>query len=126
MQQAVDEAFPHVVNEWNHYMALVKGSGSTQTRDDRLKARGVGDRTDARIVAGLVRPETESPSSDGLFDKFDDPVLTTPDKMIERFKRYEAMGVDHMACLMAMGQPVEDVIANMKMMAREVLPAFAD
>lgn len=120
------EGFPYVVDEWNHYMALVKGSGTTQSREDRLKARGVGDRIDDTIVAGLVRPLTESPSSEGIFDKYDDPVLTTPDRMIERFKGYEAMGVDHVVCLVAAGQPIDDVIDNMKMMAREVLPAFAD
>jgi hypothetical protein len=107
-------------------MALVKGSGSTQTQEDRLKARGVGDRIDDTIVAGLVRPLTESPSSEGIFDKYDDPVITTPQRMIERFKGYEAMGVDHLVCLVAAGQPIDDVIDNMKMMAREVFPAFAD
>jgi len=125
-EKALAGGYPYVVDEWNHYMALVKGSGSTQSQEDRLKARGVGDRIDDTIVGGLVRPLTESPSSDGIFDKYDDPVLTTPDRMIKRFKGYEAMGVDHLVCLVAAGQPIDDVIDNMKMMAREVLPAFAD
>lgn len=117
--------FDYVVNEWNHYMALVKGSGSTQTKESRLAARGVGDRIDEWIVGGHVRPLTESASSEDLFEKYDDPVLTTPDRMIERFKGYEAMGVDHVACLLALGQPIAEIIANMEMMAREVFPAFA-
>ena len=46
--------------------------------------------------------------------------------MIERFKTYEKLGVDHLACLVAVGMPTEAIIKNMKMMAEEVLPAFAD
>ena len=45
--------------------------------------------------------------------------------MIERFKAYEALGVDHMACLIAVGQPIEAVVANMEFMAKEVLPEFS-
>jgi hypothetical protein len=37
----------------------------------------------------------------------------------------EAMGVDHLACLIAWGQPVEAVVAQMELMAEQVLPAFA-
>ncbi|PKZ64128.1 LLM class flavin-dependent oxidoreductase [Gordonia terrae] len=125
-EEEAQTAFPHIVNEWNHYMAMVKGSGSTQTRDSRLTARGVGSMSDDVIVAGQVRPETESPSAEGLSEKFDDPVLTTPDRMIAKFKSYEELGVDHVACLVATGQPVSDVIANMEKMAAEVLPAFSD
>ena len=116
--------FDHVVNEWNHYNAVVKGSGSAESRESRLTARTAGDRIDDFIVAGRVRPETETASSENLFEKYDDPILTTPDRMIERFKSYEAIGVDHVACLIAMGQPIEELISNMEMMASEVFPAF--
>ncbi|MFC7659085.1 hypothetical protein ACFQV8_25660 [Pseudonocardia benzenivorans] len=46
--------------------------------------------------------------------------------MIERFKQMEAMGVDHLACLIAWGQPIEAVVAQMELMAEQVLPAFAE
>lgn len=116
--------FEYVVDEWNHYMAVVKGSGSAESRESRLTARTAGVRIDDFIVKGRVRPETETASAENLFESYDDPILTTPDRMIERFKSYEAMGVDHVACLIAMGQPIEDLISNMKMMAAEVFPAF--
>jgi alkanesulfonate monooxygenase SsuD/methylene tetrahydromethanopterin reductase-like flavin-dependent oxidoreductase (luciferase family) len=126
-EQEALEYFDDVVNEYNHYVALVGASGSKKDRDGRLSVRGLGEQNDEIIVRGLVRPAEESvPSPENLFEKYDDPVLTTPDKMIERFKRYEEMGVNHVACLVAMGQPNSAIIKNMEFMAKEVLPAFAD
>jgi alkanesulfonate monooxygenase SsuD/methylene tetrahydromethanopterin reductase-like flavin-dependent oxidoreductase (luciferase family) len=117
------EFFDDMVSEYNHYLALTQ-SGSGGTREDRLKARGTGEKVEF-VEAGRVLPANESPSSEDLWEKYSDPVLTTADKMIERFKEMEAMGVDHLACLIAWGQPVEAVVAQMELMAQEVLPAFA-
>lgn len=121
------EYFDDVVNEYNHYLTLV-GARATQAtqREGRLAVRGDGERDDEAIVRGRMRPAQESVSPENLWEKYDDPVLTTPARMIERFKSYEAMGVDHLACLVAMGQPISAVVKNMELMAKEVLPAFAD
>ncbi|MBD0862922.1 LLM class flavin-dependent oxidoreductase [Gordonia sp. zg691] len=124
-EDEAQEYFGDILNEYNHYKALVKGSGKTQTKEGRLAARGVGDRVDDYIRAGRVYPESEAISRDGLYEKYADPILTTPDRMIERFKAYEEIGVDHIVCLVAMGQPNEAVLENLKFMAKEVLPAFA-
>lgn len=117
------EFFDDMVSEYNHYLALTQ-TGSQGSREDRLKARGTGDMVDF-VEAGRVVPATETPSSDGLWEKYSDPVLATADRMIERFRELEAMGVDHLACLIAWGQPVEAVVAQMELMAEQVLPAFA-
>lgn len=117
--------FDDVVNEYNHYMAFVKDGGANTSREDRLAVRGVGEIRDF-ITAGRVQPETESPSSENMFERFDDPIMTTPDRMIERCQGYERMGVDHLACLMATGMPSSEVIKAMELMAKEVLPAFAE
>jgi alkanesulfonate monooxygenase SsuD/methylene tetrahydromethanopterin reductase-like flavin-dependent oxidoreductase (luciferase family) len=117
--------FDDVVNEYNHYMAFVKDGGANTSREDRLAARGVGEMRDF-IVAGRVQPESESPSPENMFERFDDPIMSTPDRVIERCKGYERMGVDHLACLMAMGMPTSEVIKAMELMAKEVLPAFAE
>ena len=117
------EYFDDLVNEYNHYKALVKGEGSDATREDRLTTRGMGTSRDY-VTKGRMRPEEYTFSTENLFEKYDDPVLTTPDRMIERFKSYEEMGVDHLACLVAVGQPIEAIVANMELMAKEVLPAF--
>ncbi|AEA24390.1 Luciferase-like, subgroup [Pseudonocardia dioxanivorans CB1190] len=118
------EFFDDMVSEYNHYLALTQ-TVSQGTREDRLKARGTGEKIEF-VEAGRVVPANESPSSEGLWEKYSDPVLTTADKMIERFKQMEAMGVDHLACLIAWGQPIEAVVAQMELMAEQVLPAFAE
>lgn len=119
------EYFDDVVSEYNYYMALVKGPGTVDSREDRLATRDVGESRDY-VKAGKMQPENHSFSTENLFEKYADPVLTTPDRMIERFKAYEKMGVDHLACLIAVGMPTEAIIKNMKMMAEEVFPAFAE
>jgi flavin-dependent trigonelline monooxygenase, oxygenase component len=122
-----DEAltyFDDVLNEYNHYLAFTKDNGGRTTREERLAARGTGEMRDF-IVAGKVQAESETFPREGLFEKYADPVLTTPDRMIERFKAMEAIGVDHVACLIAVGQPIDEIVANMKLMVDEVFPAFA-
>ena len=121
------EYFDDFVNEYNHYLTLVGATASQATsQEGRLAIRGDGDRKDEAIVAGKLSPARESASSEGLWEKYDDPILTTPERMIERFKSYEALGVDHLASLVAVGQPNSAIIKNMELMAKEVLPAFAE
>ncbi|MCF7548229.1 LLM class flavin-dependent oxidoreductase [Pseudonocardia sp. WMMC193] len=118
------EYFDDMVNEYNHYLALTQ-TGAKGTREERLKARGTGEKVDF-VKSGRVIPAEETPSRQALWEQYSDPVLATPEKMIGRFKEMEAMGVDHLACLIAWGQPVEAVVAQMELMAEQVLPAFAD
>lgn len=126
-EEAALEYFDDVVSEYNHYLALTRDASANLTsQESRLAPRGFGELDSRAVVAGKVQPATESPSSDDLYNKYADPVMTTPDKMIERFKKYEQLGVDHIACLKAMGMPVSEVIKNMELMAKEVLPAFAE
>lgn len=120
------EYFDDVLNEYNHYLAFTTDNGPRASREDRLNARGAGNKERNFITAGRVHPENESMSPENLFERFDDPILTTPDRMIERFKHYEELGVDHLACLMAMGMPGSAVVKNMELIAREVFPAFAE
>lgn len=119
------EFYDDVLSEYNHYLASAGGFAKIATRDERLTTRSLAKEAES-IKAGKLTARTESPSSEGLFEKYADPILTTPDKMIERFKSLEAMGVDHVTCLMAMGMPGTEVVKNMELMAKEVLPAFAD
>lgn len=117
--------FDDFLNEYNHYMAIVQGKGAADTQGGRLAARGIGTRDGSVISAGLVSPLDRTVSREGLFERYANPVLTTPDRAIKRFKGYESMGVDHLSVLMAVGQPIDEVIKNMGLLAKEVLPAFA-
>ncbi|WP_442903747.1 LLM class flavin-dependent oxidoreductase [Gordonia sp. Z-3] len=124
-EEEAEAYFDDFLSEYNHYLAFTITEGERATREGRLAARGLGDGGRRFVNAGKVTPESESPNRDNLFERYDDPVLTTPDRMIERFQSYEKMGVDHLACLIAVGQPIEEIIKNMELMAKEVLPAFA-
>jgi alkanesulfonate monooxygenase SsuD/methylene tetrahydromethanopterin reductase-like flavin-dependent oxidoreductase (luciferase family) len=119
------EYFDDVLSEYNYYMALVKGPGTVDTKEGRLATRDVGASRDY-VYRGQMTPEDHSYSKENLLEKYADPILTTPDKMIERFKSYERIGVDHLACLIAVGMPTDAIVANMKLMSEEVFPAFAD
>lgn len=118
------EFFDDFVSEYNHYLASA-GGGARVTRDQRLKTRALAASAE-KITAGKLTPYTEAPSPEGLFEKYADPILTTPERMIERFKSLERMGINHVTCLMAVGMPGREVVKNMELMAQEVLPTFAD
>ncbi|CAM3292535.1 Monooxygenase [Williamsia muralis] len=120
------EYFDDVLSEYNYYLTLVHaGSTANKTKEERLAARADGEKDDSVVRSGAMVPAQEAVSKEGLFEKYADPILTTPDRMISRFESYEALGVDHMACLIAVGQPIEAVIKNMEFMAKEVLPEFS-
>jgi alkanesulfonate monooxygenase SsuD/methylene tetrahydromethanopterin reductase-like flavin-dependent oxidoreductase (luciferase family) len=52
-------------------------------------------------------------------------VLGNPDDCIEKVKAYEAMGIDHLLCLMQMrGLPHADVMRSIELFGREVIPAL--
>lgn len=117
--------FDDVVNHWNHYSAFVKNSGRTDTAEGRLTRR-VDDQGRNFVKGGIIAPEKNAPSRDNLFENFDDPIMTTPDRMIERVKGYEQLGVTRLTVHQAWGQPIGEVIKNMEFMAQEVLPAFGE
>lgn len=119
------EYFDDVVNEYNFYLSLT-GSKATSAANRESRQAVRNEREPVKVEHGHMAPAEETVSTEGLWEKYDDPVMSTPDRMIERFKSYEAMGVDHLVCLVAMGQPNSAVIKNMELMAETVLPAFAD
>lgn len=124
-EQEALKHFDKVVDHWNHYMAVVQGGGAKrgQTREQRLARRTEGATRDF-VRGGRIIPETNVQSPENLFETFNDPIMTTPDRVIDRFRHYEKLGIDHLDCHQGMGMPVDEVIANMELMASEVFPAF--
>jgi len=53
-------------------------------------------------------------------------MLGTPDQVIPKLKRYEALGVDHFCFNSAFGLPLKLQKASLKMFIDEVMPAFAE
>jgi alkanesulfonate monooxygenase SsuD/methylene tetrahydromethanopterin reductase-like flavin-dependent oxidoreductase (luciferase family) len=127
-EQAIAESFDAVVNHSDHYMTIVKGGGENRNRSkaERLTRRVDGEMDNDIIVGGKIVPTRHERSSENLFENFNDPVITTADRMIQRFKHFEEIGIDHLTIHQAWGQPIDSVIANMEKLAKEVFPAFAE
>jgi alkanesulfonate monooxygenase SsuD/methylene tetrahydromethanopterin reductase-like flavin-dependent oxidoreductase (luciferase family) len=49
----------------------------------------------------------------------------SPDEVIEKLKRYEALGVDSFIYYASMGMPIHEQIKSMELFCDKVMPAFA-
>jgi alkanesulfonate monooxygenase SsuD/methylene tetrahydromethanopterin reductase-like flavin-dependent oxidoreductase (luciferase family) len=52
-------------------------------------------------------------------------ILGTPDQVIQKLRRYEALGVDHFCVNLAYGLPPKQMKQTMELFVKEVMPAFA-
>ena len=111
-----------VYQHWNYYMSAYKGT--PQTEAARFQERTEND--DIVLRGGSVVPAEMKIDRSDVYNTYDDPILTTPEKAIARFKTYEDLGVNHIQALMAFGNNVKDVVDSMELMAKEIFPAFAD
>ena len=125
-EQEALKHFDRVVENWNHYMAIVEGAGANRgnSQDQRL-ARRSESAVRERVSGGRIDPTTYTQSPVDLDKNFSTPIMTTPDRMIDRFRHFEDLGIDHLVCNVSMGIPHEDVIKNLEKLATQVLPAFA-
>ncbi|MCS5498300.1 LLM class flavin-dependent oxidoreductase [Cnuibacter physcomitrellae] len=123
------EYWDDLVNHSNHYMTIVQGGRENKdltTQEARLGRRIDGAAVNDFITGGFVDVVPVPRSKENLYETHNDPVLTTPDKMIQRFKHYESIGIDHLLLHQSWGQPGAAVIENMEKIAREVMPALED
>jgi alkanesulfonate monooxygenase SsuD/methylene tetrahydromethanopterin reductase-like flavin-dependent oxidoreductase (luciferase family) len=112
----------NVHRHWSYYMSQYKGTPANAQA--RFQERTEND--DIVVSQGAIRPVNLSIERDDVYNTYDDPILTSPDKAITRFKHYESIGVDHVLGLSAFGEPVDEVIHNMEVMAKYVFPAFLE
>jgi alkanesulfonate monooxygenase SsuD/methylene tetrahydromethanopterin reductase-like flavin-dependent oxidoreductase (luciferase family) len=111
-----------VYEHWAYYMSQFKGTPSKDS--DRFSERTEND--DIEVKDGSIKPVHLEIDRTDVYNTYDDPILTGPERAIERFKHYESIGVDHIMGLSAFGNSVEDVIHNMEVTAKNVFPAFRD
>jgi alkanesulfonate monooxygenase SsuD/methylene tetrahydromethanopterin reductase-like flavin-dependent oxidoreductase (luciferase family) len=111
-----------VYDHWNYYMAGYKASSNADA--NRFKERTEND--DLVVKDGAIVPANMTISRDDVYNTYDDPILTTPERAITRFKHYESLGVNHVKTLTAFGTKVDDVIHSMEVMAKDVFPAFTE
>ncbi|WES64381.1 LLM class flavin-dependent oxidoreductase [Microbacter sp. GSS18] len=119
--------FDNIVDHSNHYMTIVQGGGENRNRNtrERLTRRVDGEMADF-IHGGKIDAISVPREREGLFERMNDPIMTTPDRMIERFRHYEDIGVNHVVMHQGWGQPNDAILANMEKLATDVFPAFAE
>ena len=111
----------NVYNHWNYYMAGFAAANSSEA--DRFSERAENE---GYVKGGAVNPAKMHIERDDIYNTYDDPILTNPERAIARFKYYESLGVNHIAALTAFGGTVDEVIHSMEVMAKYVFPTFAD
>lgn len=127
-----EEAFEHwddLVNHSDHYMTIVQGgreNADLSSQEARLGRRIDGAPVNDFIEHGFVQTVPVPRSRENLHETMNDPVLTTADRMIERFKHFDEIGIDHLLLHQAWGQSNESVLKNMEKIAEEILPAFQE
>ncbi len=113
-ERYVDYCFRH----WTYYMSFF----------DADQRRRFHERVyvDAPVRGGAMTPAQVSLDLSNVYERYDDPIITTPEKAIRRLKHYESLGVTHVLMLTAFGVPHRDVLRSMELVAREVMPHFRD
>jgi len=111
-ERYVEYCFRH----WTHYMAFY---GSDPNR--RFQER---EDVETEVRGGVITPASLNIDLSNVYETYDDPVITTPEKAVRRFKHYEQLGVTHLMMLTAFGIPHRDVLRSMELIAREVMPYF--
>jgi len=123
------EYWDDLVHHADHYMTIVQGGRENMdltTQEARLGRRIDGAPVNDFIERGVVQVVKVPRSSANLYETVNDPILTTADRMIERFKHHERIGIDHVILHQAWGQPNDAVLKNMEKISKEIFPAFAD
>jgi alkanesulfonate monooxygenase SsuD/methylene tetrahydromethanopterin reductase-like flavin-dependent oxidoreductase (luciferase family) len=112
--QHVQDFYRH----WSYYMSQYKPADEQKRLADRV------DNADIEVKGGSIKPVEIDIPLDDIYNDYDDPIITTPDKAIQRFKYYESLGVDAMMTMSATGGNVADVIGTMETMSKHVFPEF--
>jgi alkanesulfonate monooxygenase SsuD/methylene tetrahydromethanopterin reductase-like flavin-dependent oxidoreductase (luciferase family) len=103
------------VSHWKMYMSAFEAR-----LDRRLEPRvDLKTPLDAKNVQLPIDLDLEH-----IYEKYDDPIITSPEKAIERVKYYEELGITYLIVNMAVGVPHQDVMKSLRLFATEVMPHF--
>jgi alkanesulfonate monooxygenase SsuD/methylene tetrahydromethanopterin reductase-like flavin-dependent oxidoreductase (luciferase family) len=105
---------------WQYYMSQYQSRPATES--DRLQERTENEGIVVR--AGSIQPADVDIDRSDVYHTYDDPIMTDPERAIARFQHYERLGVTHVAMLTAFGLPLKDVLSSMRLIAKEIMPAF--
>jgi len=118
--QTEAEAMKHIddlLTHWRMYMAFY------EARADRRFEMRV-DLADTPVVRGAVQPAKLELDLSNVYETFDDPIITTPEKAVARIKQYEQLGITYLMTNSAFGEPHKDVMGSLELFAKEVMPHF--
>jgi alkanesulfonate monooxygenase SsuD/methylene tetrahydromethanopterin reductase-like flavin-dependent oxidoreductase (luciferase family) len=109
---------PYFVRHWQMYMAgyQARPDARLEERIERPGGRGA--------TMGGDLPMPIELDLDHVYDSYDDPIVTTPDKAIERIRRYQELGITYLVTNTAIGVPHRDVLRSLELFAKEVMPHF--
>lgn len=110
----LDACYEH----WAYYTSQYVGTKG----GDRFAQRE--DREDIVVQKGRIKPVYLEIDRDDVWGTYDDPIITSPERAVERFKHYESIGVDHVLGLTQFGIDIDEVIRSMEIVADKVMPHF--
>jgi len=120
--ESEQEALKHLddlLTHWRMYMAFYEPRA-----DRRLDMRV--DLADTPVIRGAVQPARLELDLSNVYETYDDPIITTPEKAVARIKKYEQMGVTYLMVNTAFGIPQRDVLRSLELFAKEVMPHFRE
>jgi flavin-dependent trigonelline monooxygenase, oxygenase component len=120
--QKLDNVYFH----WRYYMSQFRPHASNARTEVQQRLSEREENTEIVVRAGSIRPADVEIDRTDVYNTYDDPIITGPDRAIQRFKHYESLGVTHIMGLTAFGIPVNEVIRSMEVLSRYVTPAFQD
>ena len=114
---------PAFVKHWQMYMSGYKAPAEGRRLEEREDADNPGV-----VVRGKQPPQVPPIPMDldlqHIFGNYDDPLLTSPEKAVERIRRYERLGINYLVTNTAIGIPHADVMSSIELFAQEVMPKF--
>jgi len=120
--QKLDNVYYH----WRYYMSQFRPHTSNAKAEVQQRLSEREENEGIVVKAGSIRPADVEIDRTDVYNTYDDPIITGPDRAIQRFKHYESLGVTHIMGLTAFGIPVKEVIRSMEILSRYVMPAFQD
>ncbi|MCS5498279.1 LLM class flavin-dependent oxidoreductase [Cnuibacter physcomitrellae] len=132
IEETEEEAERHVTEIYRHWSLYASGAKSKPNveGENRFQVRDSNgptgwDRSNRVIKGGKLVPNEMDIPLDNIYERYDDPIVTSAEKAVTRFKYYEGLGIDHVSSLMAMGASTAEIIHSMEVMSEHVFPAFA-
>lgn len=120
-QEEANLRAPAFLKHWQIYMSGYKPPKEGHRLDEREDADDPGV-----VAGGFVEQIGTDIDLSTIYDHYDDPLLTTPAKAVERIRTWQGLGINYLVTNTAIGIPHADVMSSIELFARDVMPHFRD